>query len=433
MNRIPSAGLPSHAASPRTPTTPAASLRATAEGSSHARKVPWGALLILTSAAFTAVTTELLPSGLLPEISRDLGVEESAVGSLTAAYAAVIVFTALPLSRLLGGRIPRKALLVATMLAFALSNVLLAVSPHLGLAIAARLLGGVAHGMLWVTIAPYVARIVPGLSVGKAMAIVFGGNSIALAAGAPLGTLLGSVMTWRGSFLVLAGVGMVLALLAVWILPAAQDGSCNTTPSLLGALKVPGVIAVATAWPLLLLGHFTLFTYIAPFLHAVGLPDTFTGIFLSLVGLASLVGIWIAGLTADSYPRRSLLWTVAVLVGVFGLLPLLGGTWAGLVLFTLWGAAFGSIGIYNQAAILRAGGEHKDAANALTVVTIQLAIAIGAGYGALALSTATALFVPLAAAVPTAVALVIIIVSRRGGYPAGVREIRASARPPSAP
>ena len=62
-------------------------------------------LLILAMAGFTAVTTELLPLGRLPQISRDLGVEESAVGSLTAAYAAVVI-TALRLSRLHGGRMP---------------------------------------------------------------------------------------------------------------------------------------------------------------------------------------------------------------------------------------------------------------------------------------------------------------------------------------
>lgn len=402
----------------------------TQSASPQSPKFPRGALLILAAAGFTAVTTELLPSGLLPQISRDLGVEESAVGSLTAAYAAVIVFTALPLSRLLGGRVPRKTLLIATVLTFAVSNVLLACSPVLGLAIAARLLGGVAHGMLWSSMAPYVARIVPAHSVGKAMAIVFSGNSIALAVGAPIGTAMGTVLTWRDSFLVLAGVGAILALLAVWLLPAAPESGGNVTPSLRGALKLPGVVAVATAWPLLLLGHFTLFTYIAPFLQSVGLPGAFTGISLSVVGVASLVGIWIAGLTADSRPRRSLLCAVALLVGAFGLLPVLGGTWAGeLALVTLWGAAFGAIGIYNQAAILRAGGDHKDAANGLTVVTIQLGIAVGAGYGALALTTAGAQFVPLAAAVPTAAALVIILASRRGGYPAGPRELRAADRP----
>jgi predicted MFS family arabinose efflux permease len=277
--------------------------------------------------------------------------------------------------------------------------------------------------MLWSGMAPYVARIVSAHAVGKAMAIVFSGTSIALAVGAPIGTLMGSVLTWRASFLILAGVGGVLALLAVWMLPAAPAGGSNAAPSLRGALKLPGVIAVATAWPLLLLGHFTLFTYIAPFLQTSGLPDSFTGISLSVVGAAGLVGIWIAGLTADSHPRRSLLSAVALLAGAFALLPVLGGTWVGeLVLLTVWGAAFGAIGIYNQAAILRAGGEHKDAANGLTVVTIQLGIAVGAGYGALALSTAGARFVPFAAAIPTAAALAIIMASRRGGYPAGPRD-----------
>ncbi|WP_284978236.1 MFS transporter [Arthrobacter sp. fls2-241-R2A-200] len=389
------------------------------------QKIPWAGLLVLAAAGFTAVTTELLPSGLLPQISRDLGVEESAVGSLTAAYAAIIVFTALPLSRLLAGRVPRKTLLIATVLAFAVSNILLAFSPSLGWAVGARLLGGVAHGMLWSSMAPYVARIVPAHSVGKAMAVVFSGNSIALAVGAPIGTLMGNVLTWRTSFLVLAGVGALLAFLAFWLLPAAHDARNTKAPSLRAALKLPGVVAVATAWPLLLLAHFTLFTYVAPFLLASGLPESATSISLSVVGAASLVGIWIAGMTADSRPRTSVIAAVVLLLLVFAVLPVLGGTWVGAFgLMTAWGVTFGAIGIYNQAAILRAGGEHKDAANGLTVVTIQLGIAVGAGYGAFALTTLGAQLVPLAAAVPTAVSLAIIVASRRGGYPAGPHEKR---------
>jgi predicted MFS family arabinose efflux permease len=213
--------------------------------SQQPKKIPWGGLLVLAAAGFTAVTTELLPSGLLPQISRDLGVDESAVGSLTAVYAAIIVFTALPLSRFLAGRVPRKTLLIATVLAFALSNILLAMSPALGWAIGARLLGGIAHGMLWSSMAPYVARIVPAHSVGKAMAVVFSGNSIALAVGAPIGTLMGSLMTWRASFLVLAGVGVLLAVLAFWLLPGAHDQASQKTPSLRAAMKLPGVVAIA--------------------------------------------------------------------------------------------------------------------------------------------------------------------------------------------
>lgn len=386
-------------------------------------RIPKAGLLVLAAAGFTAVTTELLPSGLLPEISRELGVQESAVGSLTALYAAVIVFTALPLSRLLAGRVPRKTLLIAAVFAFALSNVLLALSPTLPLAIGARLLGGVAHGLLWSGMAPYVARIVPAHSVGKAMAIVFSGNSIALAVGAPLGTMMGAVLSWRTSFLVLAGVAALLGLLAAWLLPATADPDRESTPSLRAALAVRGVVAVAVAWPLLVLAHFTLFTYIAPFLLTSGLPAGAVSISLSVIGVASLVGIWIAGVTTDSRPRRSLLVTVGGLLAVFALLPAVGGSFAwAMALLALWGIAFGAIGIYNQAAILRAGGEHRDAANSLTVVTIQLGIAVGASYGAVAFTTLGAVLVPLAAAVPVAAALAIIAVSRTGGYPAGPAE-----------
>jgi predicted MFS family arabinose efflux permease len=143
------------------------------------------------------------------------------------------------------------------------------------------------------------------------------------------------------------------------------------------------------------------------------------------VGVSGLLGIWIAGLTADSYPRRSVITAVGLLVLVFALMPFVGTTAVGVfTLMAVWGTAFGAMGIYNQAAILRAGGEHKDAANGLTVVTIQLGIALGAGYGAFALTTVGAQWIPLAAALPTAVSLAMMIVSRRGGYPAGGREKR---------
>ena len=387
------------------------------------RRLPWAPLVVLAALGFTAVTTELLPSGLLPQISRDLGVEESSVGSLTAAYAAVIVVTAVPLSKFLASRVERKRLLVSVVFLFALSNVLLAISPTLVIAVAARLLGGIAHGLLWSTMAPYVARIVPADAMGRGMAVVFSGNSIAMAAGAPLGTLLGGVMSWRASFLVLTGVGAVLGALAIALLPSVPATAGASRPSIRLAVRRPGVLTVATAWPLLLFAHFALFTYIALFVRAEGLPDAATSVSLSVVGVAGLLGIWAAGPTADRYPRRSLLVTVAAIVASFAAMPLFAGTWGGIIALTgLWGAGIGAVGIYNQAAILRAGGEQGEAANGLSVVTIQLGIALGAAYGALALGVVGAPLVPLAAAIPAAAALALTFAGRRHAYPPGWAE-----------
>ena len=385
-------------------------------------RFPYAAMLVLATIAFTAITTELLPSGLLPQISAGLNVSEPVAGYLAAAYAAVIVVTVVPAARLLV-RVPRHALLVGLVLTFALSNAWVGLAPDFTSAMIARLVGGLAHGLLWTTMAPFVARVVPAAKVGKALAIVFSGNSLGLAIGAPVGTALGGFFGWRAAFLAMAGFGVVLTVLAFFLLPRVHRISGAARPSLRKAIGQPGVKAVAVAWPLLVLAHFALFTYIAPFIREAALPDYAISLSLTVLGASGLLGIWIAGLTVDSRPRRSLLITTAAIAASMFLLPLaVGNLVLALILMTVWGAGLGAIGIYNQSAILRAGGQYQEAANGLTVLTIQVGITIGALYGSAALVAGGALLVPVAAALPVVAALVITLAGKKHAYPAGPRE-----------
>lgn len=394
---------------------------------SQSNRLPVGALIVLAAIGFTAITTELLPSGLLPQISADFRVSEATAGYLTAGYAAIIVVTVIPLSLLLS-RVPRHYLLIALILFFAASNALVAIVSDFGAAMGSRVVGGIAHGLLWSAMAPFVARIVPAHKVGKALAIVFSGNSLGLAIGAPVGTALGNIVGWRAAFLVLAASGVVLALLAVWLLPPVRRIPDAPHPSIRKAIGQPGVKTVAVAWPLMLMAHFALFTYIAPFLREVRLPDFSIPLSISVLGVAGLVGIWIAGITVDSRPRRWLLITVAGVVVSVAALPLMGSVLPALalpvtlVLMLAWGTGIGAMGIYNQSAILRAGGEYRDAANGLTVLTIQIGIMIGAMFGAAALTIAGPLLIPIAAAIPALVAFVLILARRRHAYPPGPKE-----------
>ena len=385
-------------------------------------RFPYAAMLVLATIAFTAITTELLPSGLLPQISAGLNVSEPVAGYLAAAYAAVIVVTVVPAARLLV-RVPRHALLVGLVLTFALSNAWVGLAPDFTSAMIARLVGGLAHGLLWTTMAPFVARVVPAAKVGKALAIVFSGNSLGLAIGAPVGTALGGFFGWRAAFLAMAGFGVVLTVLAFFLLPRVHRISGAARPSLRKAIGQPGVKAVAVAWPLLVLAHFALFTYIAPYIREAALPDYAISLSLTVLGASGLLGIWIAGLTVDSRPRRSLLITTAAIAASMFLLPLaVGNLVLALILMTVWGAGLGAIGIYNQSAILRAGGQYQEAANGLTVLTIQVGITIGALYGSAALVAGGALLVPVAAALPVVAALVITLAGKKHAYPAGPRE-----------
>lgn len=385
-------------------------------------RFPYAAMLVLATIAFTAITTELLPSGLLPQISTGLNVSEPVAGYLAAAYAAVIVVTVVPAARLLV-RVPRHTLLVGLVLTFALSNAWVGLAPDFTSAMIARLVGGLAHGLLWTTMAPFVARVVPAAKVGKALAIVFSGNSLGLAIGSPVGTALGGFFGWRAAFLAMAGFGVILTVLAFFLLPRVQRIAGAARPSLRKAIGQPGVKSVAIAWPLLVLAHFALFTYIAPFIREAALPDYAISLSLTVLGASGLFGIWIAGLTVDSRPRRSLLVTTAAIAASMFLLPFaVGNLVMALVLMTVWGAGLGAIGIYNQSAILRAGGQYQEAANGLTVLTIQVGITIGALYGSAALVTGGALLVPVAAALPVVAALVIALAGKKHAYPAGPRE-----------
>ncbi|MGY4541539.1 putative MFS family arabinose efflux permease [Arthrobacter sp. UYNi723] len=405
---------------------------------SQSNRLPVGALIVLAAIGFTAITTELLPSGLLPQISADFRVSEATAGYLTAGYAAIIVVTVIPLSLLLS-RVPRHYLLIALILFFAASNALVAIVSDFGAAMGSRVVGGIAHGLLWSAMAPFVARIVPAHKVGKALAIVFSGNSLGLAIGAPVGTALGNIVGWRAAFLVLAASGVVLALLAVWLLPPVRRIPDAPHPSIRKAIGQPGVKTVAVAWPLMLMAHFALFTYIAPFLHEVRLPDFSIPLSISVLGVAGLVGIWIAGITVDSRPRRWLLITVAGVVVSVALLPLVGNVLPALalpvtlVLMLVWGTGIGAMGIYNQSAILRAGGEYRDAANGLTVLTIQIGIMIGAMFGAAALTIAGPLLIPIAAAIPAVVAFVLILAGWRHAYPPGPKERQATLAEATSP
>src|SRR5258705_341629 len=68
---------------------------------------PWWGLLALATAAFTDVVTDLLPAGLLPQMSSALHVPEARIGLLVSAFAIASALAAIPVTALLRG-LPRR-------------------------------------------------------------------------------------------------------------------------------------------------------------------------------------------------------------------------------------------------------------------------------------------------------------------------------------
>ena len=123
------------------------------------------AVLALAVGGFGIGTGEFAIMGLLPEVAADLGVSIPTAGHVISAYALGVVVGA-PVLAVLGARLPRRALLMALMLFFALGNFASALAPgYLSLNLL-RFVTGLPHGTYFGVAALVAAGLAPPLAVG---------------------------------------------------------------------------------------------------------------------------------------------------------------------------------------------------------------------------------------------------------------------------
>ncbi|MEG9312894.1 MFS transporter [Klebsiella pneumoniae] len=148
----------------------------------------WIAVVALGICAFSIVTSELAPVGMLSALAADFHQTESGVGLAVTAYGWVGALAAL-LSGAMPARISRKALLVGLMLILALSCLAATRSYSMFALMSARMIGALAHGAFWALIGIVAAQLVPPHRLGLATAIIFGGVSAASVVGGAAGEL----------------------------------------------------------------------------------------------------------------------------------------------------------------------------------------------------------------------------------------------------
>ncbi|WP_159606695.1 MFS transporter, partial [Agromyces humi] len=165
----------------------------------RAPRLPWPGLLMLAAGVFLSITIEMLPTGLLPEMSEGLGVAEPFIGLLVSVFAFTVVVTSTPLTALTS-RMPRHGLLVAVLTVLGLTTLASAFVPEYWMLIAVRVVGGLAHGVFWAIVASYASRLVPADQIGRAVSVTLGGGTLALVAGVPATTVLGQSIGWRPGF-----------------------------------------------------------------------------------------------------------------------------------------------------------------------------------------------------------------------------------------
>ncbi|MCO1579771.1 MFS transporter [Crossiella sp. SN42] len=344
------------------------------------------ALLALAISAFAIGTTEFVIMGLLPEVAADFGVSIPAAGLLISGYALGVVVGG-PLLTALGGRLPRKTILVSLMGLFIAGNMFSALAETYGLLMTGRVVAALAHGAFFGVGSVVAADLVAPERRASALAMMFTGLTMANVLGVPLGTALGQQLGWRSTFWAVTALGVLGLVGVIALVPRTKAAPGGGLRQELAVFRIPQVWLALAMTALGFGGVFASFTYIAPMMTQVAgfAPGTVTWL-LVLFGVGLFVGNLLGGRAADRALMPSLYLFLAVLAAVLFTFTFTAHSQLGSVLtIALFGiAGFATVAPLQMRVLTKAAGAPA-LASAANVAAFNLGNAGGAWLGGLAI------------------------------------------------
>jgi len=373
------------------------------------------AVLALGMGGFAIGTAEFVTMGLLPQISDGVGVSIPTGGHVISAYAVGVVVGA-PVLAFLGARLPRRALLVALMAAFAVGNGVSALATSYDQLVVARFAAGLPHGAYFGVASLVAASMARPSRKGRAVAQVMLGLSVANVLGVPAATFLGQELGWRSAFWAVSGLGLLTLALVTWFVPSCPGDPTASGRRELSAFRVPQVWLTLLAGAIGFGGMFAVYTYIAPVVTDVaGLGERSVPVFLLSFGLGMVAGTWLAGVMADWSIFRSLIiggtGMAAALLGFWVLSP---HGWASLPMVFLI-TTLGSVLVINlQLRLMDVAGDAQTLGAAMNHAALNVANALGAWLGGLVIAAGWGLRAPALVGMALSLAgVVVLLVSAR--------------------
>ncbi|MER7128912.1 MFS transporter [Streptosporangium saharense] len=344
--------------------------------------VGWLTVTSLMLGIFAIVTSEILPIGLLTTIGADFGISDGATG-LTMTLPGVVAAIAAPTVTLTTARLDRRVMLCVLMAVLAAADVLAAVATSYWVMLISRMLVGLTIGGFWSIGAGLAGRLMPPHAVGTATAVIFSAVPLGSVLGVPTGTFIGNLAGWRTAFLVLAALAVLVLAALLMLLPPLPAHQVTSFRVLLDLLRTRGAKTALLTTFLIVLAHFSTYTYVTPFLQDVtGLHPAAVSAVLLAYGIAGIASNFLAGKATTTRPGAAFATCGCLIAVTTLLLPSVGGTTAGaVVLLVVWGLAYGGVPVCSQASFITASPHTPEAATVVFTSSFQATFALGAFLG----------------------------------------------------
>ncbi|WP_115945058.1 MFS transporter [Amycolatopsis thermalba] len=355
---------------------------------------------VLTIATFAVGTDAFVVNGVLPELSRSLDVSVGEAGQLVSVFA--IAYAVLsPVLAAATGNWPRRTVLLAALGVFVVGNAITALAPDYGLALASRVMAAAGAAAITPTASTAAAALASPERRGRAMSLVTLGLVSSTALGVPIGTLLGSVASWRETMWLVLALGVVTgAGVALW-LPPVPNPPATTLRARLAPLRDRTIALILTATVAMFIGIYLVTIYLSVIVeHATAGDGVRLTVLLFAAGVAGTISNVVTGGWTDRFgPMRVI--TIAMALGAldFALMPWTTATFAGaLIAVIAYGLASWSVMVPQQHQLIAAAPATPSLVVSLNASAIYLAVSLAGVLGAAALQLVPGPFLPWLAA-----------------------------------
>ncbi|CAN7647254.1 MFS transporter [Mesorhizobium caraganae] len=382
-------------------------------------------LFWLALGSFTISTEGFVISSLLPDIAGDAGISIPLAGTLITAFALAYAIGT-PILATLTGEWDRRRVILWTLAFFVIGNLVAALSSSFELLLIARIIMALSSGLFAATAQGTAVALVDDHHRARAIAVVVGGTTVAVALGAPLGALVAAFAGWRGTFFAIAGLGALVGAILWYRLPRGIIGTRLPLRARLSAAVRPGVMPILLTTTLALIGAFTVFAYVAPLaIESGGLsPIALPGMLLAF-GVGAVIGNIAGGQAADRFgATRTVGWSLALSAAMLVMLSVVPTVLpqhiAGPVLMAMmvpWGIVGWAFPPAQASRIIKLAPDAAPIVLSLNASALYLGVALGAVVGGAVLRYGVPADLGLVAAVFPVIGLGVVLAGRWAARP----------------
>ncbi len=182
--------------------------------------LPWRAAVYLACAAALNYADRTSLSSVFPLLQSELGMSDVQLAYVGSFFLWSYAFAS-PASGLVADRWPRHRVVVFSLAAWSLVTLLAALARNAQELLASRVLLGLAEAAYLPAAVGLLADHHASKTIGRALAIHLCGLNVGLVGGGALAGYLGETQGWRASLIVLGALGLLLAAVLFFVLPAA--------------------------------------------------------------------------------------------------------------------------------------------------------------------------------------------------------------------